>query len=505
MKQLLMFLSVLTLVSSPIFAQGHGHGGGHHGMWPDSMQTVTLTGTAIVDSTYFMPMYYLDTNNDNNADYHLSFGPYWYKPATGASRPTDGEVITIQGAEWGFEQQFRTIMVYEINGLKWRKPIEGGTNGWDGDHFWGDQHDQVTVTGTALIDSTYYYQHYFLDEDGDGIPDYVLNFGPPWYLLENEALLPDSGDVITVVGGTHDMGMMNIPSLMVYELNGQKWRDSVGPPPWSGNWMHRNDNDTSYVFTPSDSLDWMGHPPGLMMGNMMGGGFFPDSIYCQFEEMYPDFLPGQHDSTMFAGYYMNMYDPGGQTMMGRSGMMGGMGPMRFNRPTTFQFHYDDDHLRQLGLSDAQINVKYWNESISAWVSVNYYQLDADKNTITFQNDEMYTYYALFGSTILTGIAEDEQLSGTPDKFALYQNYPNPFNPETTIRFELAKQGKVKLTIYDLLGRQVVTLLDREVASGSHQLKWNGKDAAAQSVPTGVYLMQLTVGNKKQVKKLSLVK
>ncbi len=185
--------------------------------------------------------------------------------------------------------------------------------------------------------------------------------------------------------------------------------------------------------------------------------------------------------------------------------MGGMGPMRFNRPTTFQFHYDDDHLRQLGLSDAQINVKYWNESISAWVSVNYYQLDADKNTITFQNDEMYTYYALFGSTILTGIAEDEQLSGTPDKFALYQNYPNPFNPETTIRFELAKQGKVKLTIYDLLGRQVVTLLDREVASGSHQLKWNGKDAAAQSVPTGVYLMQLTVGNKKQVKKLSLVK
>jgi flagellar hook assembly protein FlgD len=86
---------------------------------------------------------------------------------------------------------------------------------------------------------------------------------------------------------------------------------------------------------------------------------------------------------------------------------------------------------------------------------------------------------------------------------LFQNYPNPFNPETTIRFELAARGKVNLTIYDLLGREVVTLLDGELDSGSHQLKWNGKDAAARDFPTGVYFMQLTVRNQTPVKKLSL--
>ncbi|UCE07859.1 MAG: T9SS type A sorting domain-containing protein, partial [bacterium] len=485
MKRSTIIFFVFGLITNPLLAQGHGHGGNQHGMWPDSLETITLTGTTIVDSTHFMPMYYLDVNNDHNADYHLSFGPYWYEPASGATRPNDGDNITVVGTKWGHEFDVPNIVVYEINGLKWREPIEGDMHGWDGDHFWGDAHDDTTLTGTILIDSSYFYVHYFLDTDSDQRPDFMLNFGPPWFLQANEALLPKTGDVITVTGGLHEEEMMMIPSLMVYEINGIKWRNTVGPPPWSGNWIHRNAMDTTFVHAPTDSMDWMSHPPGSMMGNMMGGGMFPDSVYCQFEEMYPDHLPGQHDSTLFAGYYMNMYNPKGQTMMGMGGMMGGMGRMRFNRPTTFQFHYDEDHMHQMGLSDAQLIVKYWNDNNSTWMHVNNYTIDDENNIITFQNDEMYSYYALFGSVILTGIEEEGNKSELPTKFILYQNYPNPFNPETTIRFELSAQGNVNLTIYDLLGRKVRTLLDREIGAGLHQLKWNGKDDSGQSLSSGV--------------------
>ena len=186
MKQLFMLIFISGLMAMPLFAQGHGHGGGdHHGMWPDSLETITISGTVIIDSTDFMSMYYLDTNNDNESDYFLSFGPYWYEPASGATHPNDGENIVIVGAEWGHEFDEPAIVVYEINGLVWREPIEGGKHGWDGDHFWGDNHDEVTVTGTVLIDSTYYFIHFFLDENNDGTPEYMLNFGPPWFLNQN--------------------------------------------------------------------------------------------------------------------------------------------------------------------------------------------------------------------------------------------------------------------------------------------------------------------------------
>jgi hypothetical protein len=504
MKQFLKTLFISAFIAMPLFAQGHGHGsGGHHGMWPDSLETITLTGNVIIDSTHFMPMYYLDVNKNNEADYHLSFGPYWYEPASGATFPNEGDNISIVGSEWGHEFDEPTVVVYEINGLEWRESIEGNKHGWDGDHFWGDNQNQVTVTGSVLIDSTYYFVHFFLDENNDGAPEYMLNFGPPWHLDQNVDSLPNNGDVVTITGDLHEEMMMDIPSLMVYEINGQEWRNHDGPPPWSGNWLFRNGSDTGFVFCPTDSLDWMQHPPGSMMGNMMGGGLFPDSVYCQFEELYPDHLPGEHDSTLFAGYYMDMYDPAGQTMMSNGGMMGGMRGMRFNQPTNFRFHYDENHLSQMRLSDEEIHIKYWDENNSMWVPINAFQVDADNNLISFQNENMYNYYALFGAKITTNITRGNTV--TPDNFNLYQNYPNPFNPETTIRFEVPNQSAVTLNIYNVLGQQIKSLLSGTLEAGAHQILWDGSNDFSSSVPSGIYFAQLTYKNKKQTIKMNLIR
>jgi beta-glucosidase len=80
-----------------------------------------------------------------------------------------------------------------------------------------------------------------------------------------------------------------------------------------------------------------------------------------------------------------------------------------------------------------------------------------------------------------------------DDFHLAQNYPNPFNPETTISYVLAEQAAVSLTIYDIRGESMVTLLNEPMSAGHHQIKWDGKDASGQLVQTGVYFCRLDAG------------
>jgi len=75
------------------------------------------------------------------------------------------------------------------------------------------------------------------------------------------------------------------------------------------------------------------------------------------------------------------------------------------------------------------------------------------------------------------------------EYSLLQNYPNPFNPETVIRFSLPSTGYAKGVVYDLLGREVATLIDGETSAGSHQLKFN-----AAGLPSGVFIFHLETGN-----------
>ena len=101
------------------------------------------------------------------------------------------------------------------------------------------------------------------------------------------------------------------------------------------------------------------------------------------------------------------------------------------------------------------------------------------------------------SSITTGIAENEQ----PVKYDLLQNYPNPFNAETIIEFSIPKISGVRLTVYDVLGREVVTLIDDKLPGGSHKVLFN-----AGSLPSGMYFYSLFTDEVKTgTKKLILLK
>ncbi|MCH7521741.1 MAG: T9SS type A sorting domain-containing protein, partial [Candidatus Marinimicrobia bacterium] len=93
---------------------------------------------------------------------------------------------------------------------------------------------------------------------------------------------------------------------------------------------------------------------------------------------------------------------------------------------------------------------------------------------------------LDGSTLAND--PDDRL---PVQFALHQNYPNPFNPSTSLRFDLPVASDVTLIVYDLLGREVVRLVDRQLEPGYHRVIWNGKTATGRDVPSGLYIALMT--------------
>jgi hypothetical protein len=104
---------------------------------------------------------------------------------------------------------------------------------------------------------------------------------------------------------------------------------------------------------------------------------------------------------------------------------------------------------------------------------------------------------LYHETI-TGIRSDN--NSMPQGFLLLQNYPNPFNPSTVISYQLSVDSKVSLKVYNVLGKEVTTLVDGEQRAGEHSVNFN-----ANNLTNGVYFYQLNAGNFTQTKKMVLLK
>ncbi|MBL7075458.1 T9SS type A sorting domain-containing protein, partial [candidate division KSB1 bacterium] len=95
---------------------------------------------------------------------------------------------------------------------------------------------------------------------------------------------------------------------------------------------------------------------------------------------------------------------------------------------------------------------------------------------------------------------NDNLADIPTEFALYQNYPNPFNPITTIKYGLPKGSKVTLKVFDILGREVATLVNEHQAAGYQQVSW---DATGHS--SGIYFYQIQAGDFQKIRKMILLK
>ncbi len=123
------------------------------------------------------------------------------------------------------------------------------------------------------------------------------------------------------------------------------------------------------------------------------------------------------------------------------------------------------------------------------------------NIVTLVSGEDYSYMNIGTVQRVTAIELGLGTNGSlPKNFVLSQNYPNPFNPSTVIQFELPAQEKVTLTIYNILGERVATLLDAELSAGYHSVTFD-----ASKLASGIYIYQLTGFHVNITKKMMLTK
>jgi hypothetical protein len=126
-----------------------------------------------------------------------------------------------------------------------------------------------------------------------------------------------------------------------------------------------------------------------------------------------------------------------------------------------------------------------------------------ENIACVRNHTNKTLYAFYPNAVI-GINE-ETADFEPKSFKLNQNFPNPFNPSTTIRFELPLGGLVTLKIYDVLGNEVVTLVNKELGAGKQEVEFNSHSGLVRNLSSGVYFYQLKAGKFIQTKKMVLLR
>ncbi|MFQ5628846.1 MAG: FlgD immunoglobulin-like domain containing protein, partial [bacterium] len=108
-----------------------------------------------------------------------------------------------------------------------------------------------------------------------------------------------------------------------------------------------------------------------------------------------------------------------------------------------------------------------------------------------------------GPSVPTSV--DEEPMEIARSFQLQQNYPNPFNPSTTINYSVDRAGQVELTIYDLLGRKIRTLVQANKPAGEYSAFWDGRDDAGNQMVSGSYYYKLRVGKHISTKRMLLLK
>jgi len=175
----------------------------------------------------------------------------------------------------------------------------------------------------------------------------------------------------------------------------------------------------------------------------------------------------------------------------------------------------------------------WNLRLNGKGHLNPVTVSADVNSslpqglvvqvVDIPNRTIYDQFLVNGITIddkltegydMKLVAGDQQyveetvlkiLSEIPEEFSLSQNYPNPFNPLTKMDFSLPKTGRVVITIYNLLGQEVTTLINERLDYGYHTVTWQGTDRMGRPVGSGVYFSELKAAGNRKTRKMILLK
>ena len=306
----------------------------------------------------------------------------------------------------------------------------------------------VDLQGTAIVlqpDSTHRVTRYFLDTNDDGTPEYRLSFGPPWYEPGHGAERPQDGAHITIHGGLFSYD--SPPMVIVWNINGHFWRDPFrgGHGGYGGD--HGADCDP-------DSVTRVELAGTAIVTNIPGWHGERHSYALDVNnDTHPDYL---------LDFGADDYDPGNGAARPQDGetdsLVGGQIYCP-GSPHPIVIVYE-------------INGLFWRQP---------------------------------GDTSGMGPMSPNSVGGpvpigAPVSYLTAHNYPNPFNLVTTISYSIPMAGRVRITVYDITGREVARPVNEFQSAGSYAVAWDGSAAAS-----GIYFYRVTLNGLSFTSRMVLMK
>jgi hypothetical protein len=325
----------------------------------------------------------------------------------------------------------------------------------------GDTLTVVHLRGTAIVlpvDANHPFGQYLLDVNSDGTADYRLLFGPPWYHPAGGVARPSNGSEISIDAGLFSYGnpdSLMPPMVLVYRLNNLFWREPAGD---NGGFLSGQRFETH----PCESTDTTGNIAQRLLPRKDMSGFL---------------------TRLMCGEWLN--PPGIELMASRReyGRFNLNLGARWTRPL-FPGHPNNDLSIVGGLSSSDIE-SYGDQ----WVVV----YEVDGIFVREPGDTTELNQHIIDSAI-------EPPTASVTSYLTVSTYPNPFNPVVNIRYDLPAAGEVRMSVFDLTGREVANLASGKAAAGSHTVAWDGSNAAS-----GIYLYRVTSAGQTRAGRLMLLK
>lgn len=172
---------------------------------------------------------------------------------------------------------------------------------------------------------------------------------------------------------------------------------------------------------------------------------------------------------------------------------------------TLTLGYSESMLTAAGINETELIIAFYDTVSGEWKALTT-QVDVIKK-LASASTRHFSLWSLAdkNDTIITGVQESGERALLPQEYKLHQNYPNPFNPATTIRYELKTVSRVTLTVYNLIGQKVRTLMSGTMPAGVYEVAWDGKSDAGMPVASGIYFYGLRAGGYVSTRKMILVR
>ncbi len=162
--------------------------------------------------------------------------------------------------------------------------------------------------------------------------------------------------------------------------------------------------------------------------------------------------------------------------------------------------YNEQGQQMVSFTHTGIGTFYFTPTYQDWITLKVRNTNSDS-----PGQKLWVKVTYLGPQEINQGTSTTQPLPVVTKYLLLRSFPNPFNPSTTLSFELPTAGRVTLRIFNLQGKEVLTLLNKTLTAGKHQVRWQAKGRSGQALPSGVYLARLQFKQQVVTQKLILLK